>query len=107
MKGRGAFAEAFVPAALKGGVPTLDIMGGAVGTGLAPQSLSAASPRQQKVMLGERLYPLVHTLQPDRAAKVTGMLLEMDNAEILLLIENPAALAAKVEEAVGVSCDIR
>lgn len=103
MKGRGAFAEAFVPAALKGGVPTLDIMGGA-GTALAPQSLSAASPRQQKVMLGERLYPLVHGLQPDRAAKVTGMLLEMDNAEILLLIENPAALAAKVEEAVGVSC---
>lgn len=102
--GRGAFAEAFVPAALKGGVPPLDVMGAAAGT-LAPQSLSAASPRQQKVMLGERLYPLVHSLQPDRAAKVTGMLLEMDNAEILLLIENPAALAAKVEEAVGVLGD--
>ncbi|GMH35378.1 hypothetical protein BSKO_03246 [Bryopsis sp. KO-2023] len=103
--GRGAFAEAFVPASMKGGVPALDVMGVASGAALAPQSLSAASPRQQKVMLGERLYPLVHSLQPDRAAKVTGMLLEMDNAEILLLIENPGALASKVEEAVGVLGD--
>lgn len=103
--GRGAFAEAFVPASMKGGVPPLDVMGVAGGAALAPQSLSAASPRQQKVMLGERLYPLVHALQPDRAAKVTGMLLEMDNAEILLLIENPGALASKVEEAVGVLGD--
>eukprot|EP00803_Ostreobium_quekettii_P009478 evm.model.scf_3314.1 EVM.evm.TU.scf_3314.1 scf_3314:5810-14064(+) len=70
--------------------------------GLATQALAAASPRQQKVMLGERLYPLVAELQPDRAAKITGMLLEMDNAEILLLIENPAALLAKVDEAVTV-----
>lgn len=54
-------------------------------------------------MLGERLYPLVADLQPDRAAKITGMLLEMDNAEILLLIENPTALQTKVDEAVTVS----
>lgn len=70
--------------------------------GLATQALAAASPRQQKVMLGERLYPLVAHLQPDRAAKITGMLLEMDNAEILLLIENPSALQSKVDEAVTV-----
>ncbi|CAD7702498.1 unnamed protein product [Ostreobium quekettii] len=71
-------------------------------TGLGTQVLAAASPRQQKVMLGERLYPLVAQLQPDRAAKITGMLLEMDNAEILLLIENPVALQSKVDEAVTV-----
>lgn len=41
-------------------------------------------------------------LQPDLAAKITGMLLEMDNSELLLLLESPESLAAKVEEAVQV-----
>lgn len=41
-------------------------------------------------------------VQPDLAAKITGMLLEMDNSELLLLLESPESLAAKVEEAVQV-----
>lgn len=40
--------------------------------------------------------------QPDLAAKITGMLLEMDNSELLVLLESPDSLAAKVEEAVKV-----
>ncbi|WP_285164328.1 hypothetical protein, partial [Mycobacterium tuberculosis] len=52
--------------------------------------------------LGERIYPLVHSLQPELAAKITGMLLEMDNSELLLLLESPESLAAKVDEAVRV-----
>lgn len=40
--------------------------------------------------------------QPDLVAKITGMLLEMDNLELLLLLESPESLAAKVEEAVQV-----
>nr|GEY01047.1 polyadenylate-binding protein 7 [Tanacetum cinerariifolium] len=39
---------------------------------------------------------------PDLAAKITGMLLEMDNMKQILLMESPASLAAKVEEAVQV-----
>jgi Poly-adenylate binding protein, unique domain len=31
-----------------------------------------------------------------------GMLLEMDNSELLLLLESPEALAAKVDEAIQV-----
>lgn len=50
-------------------------------------------------MLGEALYPLVEQLEPDSAAKVTGMLLEMDQPEVLHLIESPEALKAKVAEA--------
>ncbi|GKV10198.1 hypothetical protein SLEP1_g21600 [Rubroshorea leprosula] len=65
-------------------------------------TLAAASPEQQKQILGERLYPLVEKHQPDLVAKITGMLLEMDNSELLLLIESPEALAAKVEEAMDV-----
>ncbi|KAA8516633.1 hypothetical protein F0562_016861 [Nyssa sinensis] len=57
---------------------------------------------QQKQILGERLYPLVQKNKPDLAAKITGMLLEMDNSELLLLLESPESLTAKVEEAVQV-----
>jgi len=64
--------------------------------------LAAASPPQQKQMLGERLFPLVQHHQSELAGKITGMLLEMDNNELLLLLESPDSLVAKVEEAVQV-----
>lgn len=41
-------------------------------------------------------------VQPDLVAKITGMLLEMDISELLLLLESPESLAVKVEEAVQV-----
>ena len=53
-------------------------------------------------MLGENLYPLVEQLEPEAAAKVTGMLLEMDQTEVLHLLESPEALKAKVAEAMDV-----
>lgn len=53
-------------------------------------------------MLGENLYPLVEQLEPEAAAKVTGMLLEMDQTEVLHLLESPEALKAKVAEAMEV-----
>ena len=71
--------------------------------GPSTSALAAAPPEQQKIMLGERLYPLVQRLQPEKAAKITGMLLEMDNQEVLYLIDNADALGSKVEEAVSVS----
>ncbi|XP_075510066.1 polyadenylate-binding protein 7 [Primulina tabacum] len=73
-----------------------------VGSDMLSSLLAAAPPEQQKQMLGERLYPLVGQHKPALAAKITGMLLEMDNSEILLLLESPESLAAKVEEAVEV-----
>ncbi|VVB06154.1 unnamed protein product [Arabis nemorensis] len=53
-------------------------------------------------MLGQQLYPLVDQLAPVYSAKVTGMLLEMDQAEVLHLIESHEALKAKVSEALDV-----
>jgi polyadenylate-binding protein len=70
--------------------------------GLDDQALAQADPHMQKNMIGERLYPLIYTHQPKLAGKITGMLLEMDNAELLNLIESPDALLHKIEEALVV-----
>ncbi|WP_411017575.1 hypothetical protein, partial [Salmonella sp. s51090] len=50
---------------------------------LNPSALAAASQHDQKQMLGERLFPLIQNTIPDLAGKITGMLLEIDNAELL------------------------
>ncbi|KAL1541342.1 polyadenylate-binding protein 7-like [Salvia divinorum] len=75
---------------------------GGKGSEMLSSVLAAAPPEQQKHILGERLYPLVAHHQPDLAAKITGMLLEMDNSELLVLLDSPESLAAKVEEVVQV-----
>ena len=64
--------------------------------------LAQADPQTQKNMIGERLYPLIHRENSALAGKITGMLLEMDNAELLHLIDTPEALSAKIEEALHV-----
>jgi len=53
-------------------------------------------------MIGERLFPLVLAHQPTLAGKITGMLLEMDNGELINLLEDPVALKEKMEEALAV-----
>ncbi|KAJ4972182.1 hypothetical protein NE237_005281 [Protea cynaroides] len=78
------------------------IGGASQGSEMLSSMLAAATPQHQKQILGERLYPLVKKHKYDLAAKITGMLLEMDNSELLLLLESPESLAAKVEEAVQV-----
>ncbi|XP_058081704.1 polyadenylate-binding protein 8-like isoform X2 [Magnolia sinica] len=70
--------------------------------GALASALANANPEQQRTMLGESLYPLVDQLEHDMAAKVTGMLLEMDQTEVLHLLESPDALKAKVAEAMEV-----
>mmetsp|Transcript_16112 Transcript_16112/g.33083 ORF Transcript_16112/g.33083 Transcript_16112/m.33083 type:complete len:695 (-) Transcript_16112:141-2225(-) len=69
---------------------------------LTASALASATPEMQKNMIGERLYPLIHQSQPELAGKITGMLLEMDNSELLHLLESPEALKAKIDEAIQV-----
>ncbi|KAJ1993694.1 Protein phosphatase PP2A regulatory subunit B [Coemansia spiralis] len=71
-------------------------------TVLTAAALAAAPEEEQKQMLGEALYPLIAAHDEERAGKITGMLLEMDNGELLHLLENADALKAKVNEAVEV-----
>ena len=59
-----------------------------------------ASAAEQKQLLGEELYNLVAQHVDDASAgKVTGMLLEMANNEIVTLLHQPKNLAVKIDEA--------
>ncbi|XP_064229522.1 polyadenylate-binding protein 1-like isoform X1 [Aotus nancymaae] len=69
---------------------------------LTVSMLVSAAPQQQKQMLGERLFPLIQAMRPTLAGKITGMLLEMDNSELLYMLESPESLRSKVDEAVAV-----
>lgn len=50
---------------------------------------------------GERLYPLIYDTHTQLAGKITGMLLEIDNSELLLMLESPESLNAKVVWGLG------
>jgi polyadenylate-binding protein len=69
---------------------------------LTANTLATATPTEQKQMIGERLFPLVQEYQPHSAGKITGMLLEIDNSELLHMLESRELLCGKVEEAVQV-----
>lgn len=60
-----------------------------------------ASPEVQKNMIGEKLYLLINRTQPEPyAGKITGMLLgEMDVPELQSLLQSPAALEGRIQEA--------
>merc|ERR1740117_1154936 len=69
---------------------------------LTAKALAEANDEQKKQMIGERLFPLIKAQQPALAGKITGMLLEMDNTELLHLLESPQALNEKIHEALEV-----
>jgi polyadenylate-binding protein len=72
---------------------------------LTAKALAEANDEQKKQMIGERLFPLIKAnlvQQPSLAGKITGMLLEMDNTELLHLLESPQALGEKIQEALEV-----
>merc|ERR1719446_721759 len=72
------------------------------GSGLNAAALAAAPPAVQKQMIGEKLYPAIAKLRPAEAGKITGMMLEMDNSELLMMLESEQQLRQKVDEAMSV-----
>jgi polyadenylate-binding protein len=84
-------AQPAAPAPAATGVPSI-----------TAEQLAAASPMEQKQMLGEVIYMRIVQTQPELAGKITGMLLEMDNNELLHLLETPDAMNGKVNEALSV-----
>lgn len=67
-----------------------------------PATLANLSPMEQKQMIGEVIYMQIVNQHPELAGKITGMLLEMENAELIPLVSSREALDAKVNEALNV-----
>ncbi|KAM0923173.1 hypothetical protein ACQ4PT_005729 [Festuca glaucescens] len=63
-------------------------------------ALASVDAEKQHGILGEKLYPLVEQVEPEFAAKVTGMLLELEKTEALHLIESTSDLRIKVLQAI-------
>ena len=57
---------------------------------------AASTAVEQKQILGERLYPKVQALCPEFVSKITGMLLEIENPELIHMLQHEEALEEKV-----------
>jgi len=87
----------------QGGRQPMPIQTGPVQQENLASKLSSATSQEQKQILGEHLYPLISNLcKEEHVGKITGMLLEMDNQELILVLENPELLRERVNEATNV-----
>jgi polyadenylate-binding protein len=73
------------------------------GGALTTEMLQGFAKEEQQRLIGERLYQLIYSSEPERAGKITGMILEScPVSEMIQLIESPGSLKAKVDEALEV-----
>jgi len=69
-------------------------------TSLTSGALANAGPDEQRLILGESLYPKIRAIYPGRAGKITGMLLEgFDSKQLLQLLDSQELLQEKIEDA--------
>ncbi|VEL38615.1 unnamed protein product, partial [Protopolystoma xenopodis] len=68
---------------------------------LTMAKLASLTEDSQRDVLGNRLFPLVYNYSPENASKLTGMLLEMDSAEVIHVLESEQALKDKLDEAMA------
>lgn len=76
-----------------------------VPSGPTASTVSIALDRQplpEGQHLANLLYEYVNDRQPEQSSKITGMLLAMDNSQILLLLDSPALLDVRISEAMDV-----
>ncbi|KAH8065371.1 hypothetical protein JL720_12786 [Aureococcus anophagefferens] len=78
------FSTMFKPAAVDVAAPA------AAETGGGDPPPAPAPTGEDKNALGARLYPLIELSQPELAGKLTGMFLEMSEADLVRLLESPA-----------------
>jgi polyadenylate-binding protein len=78
-------AGGFPPQAGRGMPPQTGMPPAGPEVGVLQSQLATVPPQQQKQILGEALFPKIQAMQPELAGKITGMLLEMENQELVNL----------------------
>ncbi|XP_033119001.1 E3 ubiquitin-protein ligase TRIM71-like [Anneissia japonica] len=74
---------------------------------LTISNLAQATPKERKRMIGERLYRIIELSHEELAGKITGMLLELDNIDLLHMLESRDSLSAMIDEAAIVLKDYK
>ncbi|CAI5454676.1 unnamed protein product [Caenorhabditis angaria] len=71
---------------------------------LTSHMLAQAAPQEQKQLLGERIYAQIEKMFPGHkdAGKITGMMLEIDNSELIMMLQDEELFRSKVDEASAV-----
>lgn len=95
-------AAAAAPAAAEATLPAPPAAAGVPGSkpvALTIKQLAAVPDKQKKQIIGEQLFVRIKVTEPRLAGKITGMLLEMDNDELIHLLESQDALQEKIQEA--------
>eukprot|EP00974_Lingulodinium_polyedra_P019742 1909474-Lingulodinium_polyedra.AAC.1 len=64
---------------------------------LCAAALAAARPSEQKYMIGEELLPAVARHRADLAGKLTGMMLELNNRDLLDILGSEPLLMSAIE----------
>jgi len=107
-KGKGGYGKMAAPSVSFGkGVPLMQMPPPPpmpVYTAPPPPTMQPGSEEMQRQMYGEQLYVLVLPLSPSPylAQKITGMLLELPQNELVLNLTNPDELQQRVAEALDV-----
>ena len=65
---------------------------------LTSEMLQEAEPAEQERLIGEWLFLEIQVVKPHLAEKITGMLLEMYNTELLVLLSDQWALMNKINQ---------
>mmetsp|Transcript_11805 Transcript_11805/g.28235 ORF Transcript_11805/g.28235 Transcript_11805/m.28235 type:complete len:583 (+) Transcript_11805:161-1909(+) len=81
------------------GMPAMGPRSQFKGPTVTAATLASMPPPMQKQLLGEKLYAEIARMNSVHAGKITGMMLEMDNSDILSCLESPERLSSKVYEA--------
>ena len=69
---------------------------------VCPNCQEVPNVKMSKQMLGELLFPLIKSMHQEMAGKLTGMILGLDNSELVHMLEHQESLKSKVEEAMAV-----
>ena len=66
---------------------------------ITSETIANMSEEERRNTFGERLFTLISAIGDPRVSKITGMMLELNLNELLIMVSNPEELVSKINEA--------